>query len=333
MSDFSSTNESQPTSLHEHDLDEWVDQPKQDDARGIPGALRQTVIHAVPVDHSGLMAYVKGWLATDGTSRGSVVVVHDIGENAGSYRDFARKLIQHGYNVYAFDLRGHGRSGRMLGHINHFADFVNDLLQVCAWIRHQENGRAPVILGHGLGGLIAQQFADEHARYCRGIALVSPCFVMKRTESVWQRFLLKSMAEIVPTTRVQHKMCEGMKQNNVSDRFSIIGALRGPAPFRPTARFVHEVLSVMQKVDRGQFRNDVATLLLVPKSDNLFEHTSVQQRLFESFASGVSPELLVTSELEVSGHHLLRNGSENMDAALAEILKWLEMRFGSGVRQ
>jgi alpha-beta hydrolase superfamily lysophospholipase len=331
VSDLSSTSESQPTSMHEHDLDDWSEQARSEDQRVNAGAVRQTVIHAVPVDHSGLMAYVKGWLATEGSPRGSVVVVHDIGENAGSYRDFARKLIQHGFNVYAFDLRGHGRSGRMLGHINQFADFVNDLLQVCAWIRHQEDGRAPVILGHGLGGLIAQQFADEYARYCRGIALLSPAFLMKSTGTVWQKFFLKSLAEIIPTTRIQHKICEGMKQSNASDRFSIIGALRGPAPFRPTARFIQEILTVMNRVERGQFRNDIATFFLVPRTDNLYDHASVRQRLQESFASGNSPELLVTAELQMDGHHLLRNGSETLDEALKEVLLWLDSRFGSKV--
>ena len=56
-------------------------------------------------------------------------LVHDLGERADLYKRTAMSFVERGYSTYAFDLRGHGRSGRRLGHAPGFTILVKDLLQ------------------------------------------------------------------------------------------------------------------------------------------------------------------------------------------------------------
>src|ERR1700676_2914971 len=46
----------------------------------------------------------------DGVPRAAVIIVHGMAEHAARYARFAEELAEHGYAVYAPDLRGHGRT-------------------------------------------------------------------------------------------------------------------------------------------------------------------------------------------------------------------------------
>jgi non-heme chloroperoxidase len=63
-------------------------------------------------------------------------------------------FASHGFPVYALSLRGHGSSGGR-ARLDRFglADYARDLASAVALI-----GRAPVIIGHSMGGMVAQKF-------------------------------------------------------------------------------------------------------------------------------------------------------------------------------
>ncbi|MFH1765744.1 MAG: alpha/beta fold hydrolase, partial [Gemmatimonadota bacterium] len=51
------------------------------------------------------------WCAWDAPKpRASLLLVHGLGEHSGRYDAFARVLAEEGTSVFAFDLRGNGRS-------------------------------------------------------------------------------------------------------------------------------------------------------------------------------------------------------------------------------
>src|SRR5665647_1319130 len=50
------------------------------------------------------------WKAAVEQPRGVVVITHGLKDHTGHYAAFASRLTAAGYEVYAFDLRGHGRS-------------------------------------------------------------------------------------------------------------------------------------------------------------------------------------------------------------------------------
>jgi len=83
-------------------------------------------------------------------ARGSVLLVHGLGEHGGRYDRLATTLNNWGWNVVAHDHRGHGRSSGKRGCIDHGAALLEDLALVIDAVRAQIGGSL-VLLGHSMG--------------------------------------------------------------------------------------------------------------------------------------------------------------------------------------
>ena len=115
-----------------------------------------------------LKLYEQVWLPPAGSNeeglqtKATVVLVHGFGEHSGRYRSLAMQLIQNGYAVYAYDQRGHGKSGGLRAYINAWDEYVSDLEQVIDRVM-QSSGESPLfILGHSLGGLVVASYLVKH---------------------------------------------------------------------------------------------------------------------------------------------------------------------------
>jgi alpha-beta hydrolase superfamily lysophospholipase len=96
-------------------------------------------------------------------ARGTVLIVHGLGEHLGRYSHVARRLHDAGWAVSLYDQRGHGRSDGPRGAIAADDDLLADLGNVIDAVRQQQP--APlVLLGHSLGGLVAARFVAEGVR-------------------------------------------------------------------------------------------------------------------------------------------------------------------------
>jgi alpha-beta hydrolase superfamily lysophospholipase len=60
-------------------------------------------------------------------AKAAVFLIHGYGEHAGRYQHIADALATHGYALYAFDLRGHGKSEGERAFINTFDSYVADV--------------------------------------------------------------------------------------------------------------------------------------------------------------------------------------------------------------
>jgi alpha-beta hydrolase superfamily lysophospholipase len=95
-----------------------------------------------------------------GPSRGTVQIVHGLGEHMGRYEGLAAALNAAGWRVVGHDLRGHGLSEGPRGAIAGEQTMLADLGAVTEHLRN--TGKGPhVLLGHSLGGLIAARFVAE----------------------------------------------------------------------------------------------------------------------------------------------------------------------------
>lgn len=84
---------------------------------------------------------------------------------------FMPYFVQQGYRCYALSLRGHGGSdGHARIRWHSIADYVDDVAQTAAAIQ-LETGRRPVIIGHSMGGFVAQKFLERHT--ASGAALLA----------------------------------------------------------------------------------------------------------------------------------------------------------------
>lgn len=96
----------------------------------------------------GVDLHLRTWEA-DGAPRGTLVLVHGLGEHIGRYEHVADSLSADGWRVAGHDHRGHGQSGGQRGGLASADDLLADLATVIDHVR--ADGRL-VLFGHSMGG-------------------------------------------------------------------------------------------------------------------------------------------------------------------------------------
>jgi alpha-beta hydrolase superfamily lysophospholipase len=100
----------------------------------------------------GLKLQLREWPCDD--ARGTVLIVHGLGEHIGRYEHVAAQLRRGGWHVVGYDQRGHGVSEGPRGRLHHPDDLLRDLALVIDALRVRLRGPL-LLLGHSMGGLVA----------------------------------------------------------------------------------------------------------------------------------------------------------------------------------
>jgi pimeloyl-ACP methyl ester carboxylesterase len=98
-----------------------------------------------------------------------LLLVHGYTGRAQDFEDYFDRLASAGWHVVAPDLRGHGSSGKPTHEADYSLDiFAADLLALVDEIGFEHF----VVLGHSMGGMIAQQFVLAHPDRIDGMILM-----------------------------------------------------------------------------------------------------------------------------------------------------------------
>ena len=92
-----------------------------------------------------------------------LVLLHGLGVDCSVWEPFLDDLIA-GYNVILLDLPGHGD--------NRSAYSLEDASRQILTAMAQRNAGYAIIVGHCIGGCVAQAFASSHSEYCRDLILI-----------------------------------------------------------------------------------------------------------------------------------------------------------------
>ncbi len=103
-----------------------------------------------------------------------VVLIHGLGAHSGILHNIVEYLVPRGYEVYAMDLRGHGRSPGQRGHINAWQEFREDLQAFLQQIRRQRDDAPLILWGHSLGGTIGLDYALRSPEQIQGLIVSAP---------------------------------------------------------------------------------------------------------------------------------------------------------------
>ncbi|MEI8255972.1 MAG: alpha/beta hydrolase [Deltaproteobacteria bacterium] len=117
----------------------------------------------------GTPLHVYHWSSdTPSTPRAVVHIAHGMAEHAARYARLAEALVAAGYEVYANDHRGHGKTARTEADLGFFAAsngwrrVVDDLWLHIRTARERHAGVPVVLIGHSMGSFISQQVIIEH---------------------------------------------------------------------------------------------------------------------------------------------------------------------------
>jgi alpha-beta hydrolase superfamily lysophospholipase len=283
-------------------------------------------MHAILQTHDGLALHVRRW-SPAAAARGQVLIVHGLGEHGGRYAHVAAALHAHGWEVTAYDQRGHGHSAGAQGDIAEPDSLLADLGRVIDALREHHAGPL-VLLGHSLGGLVAARYVAEGlmpqpapwAKEVEALVLSSPA--LDPGMSGLQKALLAVVPKVLPHLRVNN----GLSPEWISSDLAVVKAYVDDPLVHDRisgllGRFITEAGPLVQSV-AGSWR--VPTLLMWAGADRC-----VRPEGSTRFAAASSREVVTVREWPGFAHEIFNEPQK--EEVLAELGAWLDRRFPTGV--
>jgi alpha-beta hydrolase superfamily lysophospholipase/SAM-dependent methyltransferase len=130
--------------------------------------------------HDDVALFYRHWPAQAQAS-GAIVLIHRGHEHSGRMAHLADELGLPDFDVFAYDMRGHGRSPGARGDSPSFAVSVRDLQTFIDHLaaNHGVNTADVVVIAQSVGAVIASTWAHDYAPKIRGLVLASPAFQVK----------------------------------------------------------------------------------------------------------------------------------------------------------
>ncbi|ANF51274.1 methyltransferase [Chryseobacterium glaciei] len=106
----------------------------------------------------------------------SIIIIHRGHEHSERLNDIAQSPQFSDYNIFAFDLRGHGHTKTPTSSI--FMDYVRDLDSFSKFLQSKYEVKISdiFVLANSIGGVVASAWAHDFAPNIAGMALLAPAF-------------------------------------------------------------------------------------------------------------------------------------------------------------
>ncbi len=120
--------------------------------------------------------FKREWLCT-GSSEASIVIVHGLAEHSERYAYFADRLNKYGYDVYSFDLRGHGYSATSVNDVGYYEELdfwrasIQDIDDQLSSIREKESTKPIVLFGHSMGSMLVRAYLSNNSSHIQAAIL------------------------------------------------------------------------------------------------------------------------------------------------------------------
>lgn len=145
-------------------------------------------------------------------AKANLIIIHGLGSHSNTFHSVVTHLVERGYAVYSFDLRGHGRSEGKRGHINRWSEFREDLRGFLHLVTTESPNRLCFLYGHSLGATIALDYAIRLPHALNGVILsalpigkvgLSPFkfWIGRILSSVWPSFALNTGIDLSAGSR------------------------------------------------------------------------------------------------------------------------------------
>ena len=276
-------------------------------------------LSTLPVADGALLACYDWALPRHATPRGTVLLVHGLGEHMGRYDALAQDINRWGFAVRGYDHYGHGQSQGQPGTLPSDTRLLDDLAEmVDATREHMARSMAPgaplILLGHSLGGLVAGRFVALNLRPVDALVMSSPA--LDPGLSPVQKLLLATLPRIAPNLCVSN----GLDTRYLSHDDAVAQAYRADryCHDRVSGRLARFIADAGPATVAQAARWTVPTLLLFAGSDRLVNPAG--SRVFAAAA----PQSMVTVQAFEPLYHEIFNEAEPARREVLVVLRgWL----------
>jgi len=259
----------------------------------------------------GLSGYA--WRAPN--ARANILLAHGFAEYAeryaAHYHQLVPKLNALGFNVYAFDLRGHGRSPGARG--------VADMREAIADHRAARGALTskPLFLfGHSLGGLVTAASATEDQSGVAGVILSAPALLLSAPAHL--RAIAGAVATFAPSARLVPPLdIDGLSR--IPEEVAAYRADPMISDTRVPAKTGATAIAVSEAAWARYPQWTLPTLVLHGEQDHATNPEGSKR--FVAMIASADKRLALYPE----GRHELLNDLDR-DAAMDVILSWLQDR-------
>lgn len=257
---------------------------------------------------------------------GSVIITHGMSEHTDCYQTLAKDLCAEGWNVFAWDLRGHGRSEGKRGYVADFNEYHQDLNCFVQFLQteKQSNFNEPFLLfGHSMGGLITLAAVLEHPalRAARGIALSSPLLGLKIPVPKYKESLARLCENWVPTLTMSNEIrYEDLSRNPEQLKAYASDPLRHD---RISPKVFLGMLSTAEKV-LSHVADFQLPILMQIAGDDRIVNAEASRKFYDSLKTA-NKEFIVYAQ---SLHEIFND--LDRETALADLKKFLKSLRGRG---
>ena len=214
----------------------------------------------------GVALYYQAWLPSSRPHRAVLVNLHGLGDHSSLYLNIAGHFPALGIALYAYDMRGNGRSPGQRAYLGGWEEYRGDLHAFLAQVRGWEANLPVFVLGHSLGGLVVLDYALHQPDGLAGVIAAAPplgkvgvpryLMALGRVMSrIWPRFSLEV----------------GMDLSGLARDPAVIETVLADPLFhrRGTARLSTEVTAAIQRVQARAASLSVPLLILHGAADRM----------------------------------------------------------------
>jgi hypothetical protein len=259
------------------------------------------------------------WPRPVGPARGTVLVVHGLGEHGGRYAQVAARLAGQGWAVAGYDQRGHGLSTGPRGGLAADDSLLADLGCVIESLRREMHGPL-LLLGHSMGGLVAGRYVAEALspapapwwQPVDGLVMSSPAIDPGMSRA--QKLLLALAAPVAPSLALSN----GLKPEWVCSDPAVVRAyVADPLVHdRVTPRLVRFIVAAGALLLASAPRWTTPTLLLYAGADRC-----VAPRGSEDFAAAAPRTAVLAQRYPEMAHEIFNEPGQ--DRVLSDLVAWL----------
>jgi alpha-beta hydrolase superfamily lysophospholipase len=272
----------------------------------------------------GLQLYYQAWLPSHGSPRAVIVNLHGLGDHSGLYLNLVSHFPPRGTAVYAYDMRGNGRSPGQRAYLRGWHEYRGDLHAFLAKVREWEGGLPLFLLGNSLGGLVVLDYALQHPAGLAGVIAAAPPLGELGVPPV-----LMALGRLFSRVLPRFSLEVGMDLTGLARDPTVVEAVLADPLFhrRGTARLSTEVTAAITRVQNGASNLSVPLLVLHGSDDRMvppdgsrrfFAKVRHPDREFREypgayhglFADLDSAEVLGDLERWIEAHKLASSGTE-----------------------
>lgn len=217
--------------------------------------------------------------ATPAPVKRALLIVHGQGEHGARYQHFPHYLKSQYDLMIAPDLRGHGRSEGIRGHVDSFDEYVDDVFLAWDLLRARVPEGTPCDwFGHSMGGLITlRTFLFRPELDAKRVVVSAPLLGVKVPVPLYKDLAARLLSRVWGSLQ----MDTALDANHISTDAHVVEAYRSDQlnHGKATPNFYLSMMDTIQSVMTADFRFPSATefLLQLAGEDEIVDSEASKQ--------------------------------------------------------